>query len=80
MNINTRSVGHTGARTHLHGGSEVGRQEEFDLAHPRARALQHALNVEKTPVDQSFCEVPPMRGTKGHERSLTSVRVQGRAR
>lgn len=84
MNINTHSAGHTGG-THTPAWWERGGSPgEIWVWHTPwvvpLRALQHALNAEKKPVDQGCCDVPPMRGTKGRESSLTSVRGQGRTR
>lgn len=84
MNINTHSVRHNGG-THTPAWWERGGSPgEIWVWHTPGvlllRALQQALNAEKTPAYQGFCDVPPMRGTKGHESSLTSVRGQGRTR
>lgn len=84
MNINTHSVGHTeGTHTPTWWERDASPSGIWVWHIPEVVplcALRHALNVEKTPAYQGFCVVLPMRGTKGHERSLTSVRGQGRTR
>lgn len=67
MNINTHSAGHTGgthAPTWWERGGSPGRIWAWRAPEVvTLRALRQALNVEKTPVDQDFCNVLPLRGT-----------------